>query len=343
MCMAKISDTVEIGHCHAGHEQPPCDRKRDCPQTVAPALFQHRQDAESGLLIPLDGPQVSPLTTGTDPSASIIAFSSKDHGADAETDLSPTLRAGGHDGSHANAGVPPAIAYGITRDAIDRSGEAEAGDAAGRSGLGITEELAQTIKAKGPGAVAFSIMPMNSGTDFKGRETDIAQPVMAAGPAGPAGVNQGGDYIVQPVLFALRGREGGAMPEVHDQVSALRAASGGATRDFVALQGNMIGRSPSAGPAGPAGPGIDASGAMFTMTKTDVHAVASASAVRRLTPRECARLQGFPDDYLDIIHRGRPAADGPKYKALGNSMAVPVMAWIGLRIQMLEDLENPDA
>lgn len=55
--------------------------------------------------------------------------------------------------------------------------------------------------------------------------------------------------------------------------------------------------------------------------------------VRRLTPRECARLQGFPDDYLDITYRGKPAADGPKYKALGNSWAVPVVRWIGKRIQ----------
>lgn len=54
--------------------------------------------------------------------------------------------------------------------------------------------------------------------------------------------------------------------------------------------------------------------------------------VRRLTPTECARLQGFPDDNLDIEFRGKPAADGPKYKALGNSMAVPCMRWIGERI-----------
>ena len=55
-------------------------------------------------------------------------------------------------------------------------------------------------------------------------------------------------------------------------------------------------------------------------------------AVRRLTPRECERLQGFPDDYTAIEYRKKPAADGPRYKALGNSMAVPVMAWIGQRI-----------
>ncbi len=58
--------------------------------------------------------------------------------------------------------------------------------------------------------------------------------------------------------------------------------------------------------------------------------------VRRLTPVECCRLQGFPDDYLDIKYRGKPAADGPKYKALGNSWAVPVVRWIGQRIDAVE-------
>jgi hypothetical protein len=54
--------------------------------------------------------------------------------------------------------------------------------------------------------------------------------------------------------------------------------------------------------------------------------------VRRLTPTECCRLQGFPDDHCDITFRKKPAADGPKYRALGNSMAVPCMAWLGYRI-----------
>ena len=62
----------------------------------------------------------------------------------------------------------------------------------------------------------------------------------------------------------------------------------------------------------------------------------NAMQVRRLTPRECERLQGFPDDYTLITVRNKPAADGPRYKALGNSMAVPVMQWIGKRIDMVE-------
>jgi DNA (cytosine-5)-methyltransferase 1 len=59
-------------------------------------------------------------------------------------------------------------------------------------------------------------------------------------------------------------------------------------------------------------------------------------AVRRLTPRECERLQGFPDDYTLVEYRCKPAADGPRYKALGNSMAVPVMRWIGQRIAAVD-------
>ena len=59
-------------------------------------------------------------------------------------------------------------------------------------------------------------------------------------------------------------------------------------------------------------------------------------AVRRLIPRECERLQGMPDDYTLVPHRGKPAADGPRYRAIGNSMAVPVMRWIGQRIQMVD-------
>jgi DNA (cytosine-5)-methyltransferase 1 len=75
------------------------------------------------------------------------------------------------------------------------------------------------------------------------------------------------------------------------------------------------------------------------MTHTTSHpngggqvAVAQAMTVRRLTPRECERLQGFPDDWTQVPHRGKPAADGPRYKALGNSMAVNCMEWIGERI-----------
>lgn len=72
-----------------------------------------------------------------------------------------------------------------------------------------------------------------------------------------------------------------------------------------------------------------------TLTRSQYAAVASQLQVRRLTPTECERLQGFPDGHTAIPYRNKPAdqcPDGPRYKALGNSMAVPVMRWIGQRI-----------
>ena len=137
-------------------------------------------------------------------SETLIAFSVKDHGADAG-DISPTLRSGGHDKSHANGGVMPVIAFGWQNSA--------------RQGASASASVTPTLdKSKTP---------------------------------------------------AIAGMQ-----------------------------------------------------------------------VRRLTPRECERLQGFPDDYTLIPYRGKPAADGPRYRALGNSMAVPVMAWIGRRIAMVETLTS---
>ncbi|WP_254209108.1 DNA cytosine methyltransferase [Burkholderia multivorans] len=101
------------------------------------------------------------------------------------------------------------------------------------------------------------------------------------------------------VAVNIRGREGGGTAELSgDVATALRASQGGGDK---------------------------------------LHAMVGA-AVRRLTPRECERLQGFRDDYTLITVRGKPAADGPRYKALGNSMAVPVMHWIGKRIELVESL-----
>lgn len=70
-----------------------------------------------------------------------------------------------------------------------------------------------------------------------------------------------------------------------------------------------------------------------------VNGVSDGAVVRHLTPRECERLQGFPSDWTKVPYKGRPAEecpDTPRYKAIGNSMAVPVMRWIGRRIQMVE-------
>jgi DNA (cytosine-5)-methyltransferase 1 len=72
-----------------------------------------------------------------------------------------------------------------------------------------------------------------------------------------------------------------------------------------------------------------------------IGAVMHSMAIRRLTPKECERLQGFPDDWTKIPYRNKEAdqcPDGPRYKACGNSMAVPVMRWIGERINLIESM-----
>ncbi|MEH5900927.1 phage N-6-adenine-methyltransferase [Klebsiella pneumoniae] len=138
-----------------------------------------------------------------------IAFSYKDHGADASEDLSPTLRAGNSDNSNANGGQPPAIAYAF-----------KPGQGAKARGIGFAEEQSPTLTSA------------SSGTN---------------------------------------------------------------------------------------------------LTPAVMHGV----SVRRLMPVECERLQGFPDNHTHISWRGKEATecpDGPRYRAIGNSMAVPVMRWIGERI-----------
>jgi DNA (cytosine-5)-methyltransferase 1 len=72
------------------------------------------------------------------------------------------------------------------------------------------------------------------------------------------------------------------------------------------------------------------------LIKSRPYNVASPTmAVRRLLPVECERLQGFPDGWTEVPWRGKPAPDGPRYKAMGNSMAVPVMRFIGQRFDAL--------
>lgn len=117
-----------------------------------------------------------------------------------------------------------------------------------------------------------------------------------------------------------------------DTASTSKARDFKSPADLVAygIPGNWIGRAPENG-GNATEPMIDVAPCQ---TRTDRHAVVYGLRVRRLTPVECERLQGFPDGYTQIPYRGKPAADGPRYKALGNSMAVPCMRWIGTRIDL---------
>ena len=231
-----------------------------------------RLDSETETLIPTGG--------GFDVAPSLVSNGDAHSGfRDANGLVAHSLRAEGHDASEdgtgrgtplvVNARQDPccnvnvseqlgakdtghAVAFGISSDALDRSGEGKAGDAASRSGLGIHKNVSPTVKAAHPNAVAFQEAQTGC------REYTEAGTLRANGPG-------------------------------HDPVG---------TR------------------------------------------VRQGMSVRRLTPRECERLQGFPDDYTLVPFRKKPACDGPRYKALGNSMAVPVMAWIGQRIKMVNEIPS---
>ena len=82
---------------------------------------------------------------------------------------------------------------------------------------------------------------------------------------------------------------------------------------------------------------MDVCGALASDHGAKQRPYVSDGGIRRLTPMECERLQGFPDGYTDVTYRGKKAAMGPRYKALGNSFAVPVVRWIGERIQEVID------
>lgn len=162
----------------------------------------------------------------------------------------------------------------------------------------------------------------------------------------------------QAVAFNLRGRAGGTIPEPSPMAS-IRAASGGSSNSYLAFSAKDYGadvggiaptlRGMCHDGSHPNGGGQVAIAAPLTASygkqvdSSDTSSgppnmLHSEMPVRRLTPRECERLQGFPDDYTLIRYRGRLAADGPRYRALGNSMAVPVMRWIGERIAAVHEI-----
>lgn len=111
----------------------------------------------------------------------------------------------------------------------------------------------------------------------------------------------------------------------------------------ICIQGAVVGRNDNAGPQGK---GYQEELAYTQNARTEADIVQCGMQVRRLTPVECERLQGFPDNHTQISWRGKDATDcpdGPRYRAIGNSMAVPVMRWIGERIlAALPQEETPD-
>lgn len=239
----------------------------------------------------------------------VIAFSSKDSGHDAAAEISPTLRAGNSKVSKQNAGSPPAVAYCIPGNWIGR---------APQNGGNSTEpphQISPCLTATDHHGVVYAFAENTQGQvrlqDGDGQIT---------GPLSTGGGKPGQGYPA--IAYAFKGGQGAKAHGIGyacEQAPTLTSANSGSNQAPAIMQ-NM--------------------------------------AVRRLTPVECERLQGFPDNHTLIptqkrkqltakeyayLRHHRPeltaekayrlAADGPRYKAIGNSMAVPVMRWIGSRIQ----------
>lgn len=222
-----------------------------------------------------------------------------------------TLRGEGFDASEDGIGRQNLVPVAIQERAISENPNA------GPDGAGFRQDGADyTLEARTvPQAVAFDC----KGTQVQWSD-DGSHPTLRSMGHNHSHQSAGGHAAV---AFDLRGREGGAMPEGPHETANLRAASGGSSRSYVA----------------------------------------QPWAVRRLIPRECERLQGFPDDFtlipwgarkkieadlllhlrmtrpeLSMDEARRLAADGPRYKALGNSWAVNCAEWIGERIQAVEEM-----
>ena len=161
------------------------------------------------------------------------------------------------------------------------------------------------------------------------RQSAVGGTVKASG-----GALQGGSET----LLVVHGRQ---TPCTSDKAFTLDCQHNGNT-NVVCIHGNIIGRQLHNGGNGT---GAIQDGTSYTLTATDRHAVSDGLQVRRLMPVECERLQGFPAGHTQIPWRGKSAADCPdslRYKAIGNSMAVPVMRFIGKRIQHeITDSINP--
>ena len=223
-------------------------------------------------------------------------------------EIAPTIDAQygdkmGYDNQHVNGGgdcLSPALANTLTRRM--------------HKGINTTCDEGQTL------------IPMHGGG------FDVAHSLRGEGfDASEDGTGRGTPLV--PVAYQVSGNCGawetgavtGALDTGTDRTSSVVA---------FAIQERAVSESLNQGPQGK---GYQADVAYTLEARNKVQSVATR-AVRRLTPRECERLMGFPDDFTLVPNRNKPAADGPRYKALGNSMAVPVMAWIGERIQQVENM-----
>jgi len=179
--------------------------------------------------------------------------------------------------------------------------------------------------------------------DYKDPTDLIAHSLRADGfDASEDGTGRGTPLI--PIAFDCKasGRSGFGVGEIASTMRSMNnqdshANDGSHLAVAHAIQAGALRENPLSGPDGV---GVQREVAYTLEARAEVQAVQQRWAVRRLTPRECERLMGFPDDYTLVPWRGKLATDGPRYKALGNAMAVNTMRWIGTRIAAVEALKE---
>jgi len=234
----------------------------------------------------------------------------------------------GLEDQHVNAGCPmfvPAEPIALAENTIGRQPEN------GGNGDGFTDGGPMyTLNATGVHGVAqpisFDMAQITSKVNGTRVEPGLPVSTLAKGSQ---------MHVAQPVFFEPRSPDG--VPRIYPMEGAaptLNTMGGGqrepcVTHPSICLmdQGGSVMNVEH-----------DMTGTLRRETHGHEPVVMQQMAVRRLTPKECERLQGFPDNYTDIMPKNKATPDGPRYKALGNSMAVPVMAWIGKRIQEVENL-----
>lgn len=321
----------------------------------------------------------------------LIAFSAKDYGGDAMSELSPTLRAGGHATSHANAGVMPAIAFNARQDPdswhdrtgpLDTDGGTQAvaqpmafnispGSGEKKDAIHITQaDCSKTLDAFASNPACHQggtavMQPINiyggnkrqdrpEGGFYVRMNEDTSKTLDAATGLNPT-CSQGGTAVLQAVAtdlyngaidgevtHSIRVGNGNAMGGVPSVLAPTLTASNDPSRspqssEVTAQVAAVVEATNSIGWSEELTASVELAGTLQRGGDGGRHdgVMTQTMQVRRLTPVECERLQGFPDNYTAIPWRGKPAdqcPDGPRYKALGNSWAVPVVRWIGSRV-----------
>lgn len=343
-----VSPTLRAGGNKTGGDRPPGTDVDTCESLIPVAFDTTQITSAANRSHPKPGDPCHPLAAGAHPPAIAtymsdpmqgqgfqppIAFPERLSGTQCAStpDLSPSLQ------SH----NPTAIATYLS-DVQGHGSQppiAFSGRARGDDGRGY--DRPPQVFGEGPVGALDTVKPHCVAFSCKDHGADAGElaPTLRSMNHDGSHANGGGQVAIAFERRMVRTTGGQPQEELSH---CLRAdENSGDAAPCVAIQEAALRENPSSGPQGK-GFQNDLS---FTLEARNAlskqQAVATAYAVRRLTPRECERLQGFPDDHTLIPWRGKlptDCPDVPRYKAIGNSMAVPVMAWIGQRIQLVHDL-----